>query len=78
MSTANRNTLFHKTEPGAEKNGRRICPINDDLAWTLTLATPWFDPSASLRTGKLTPGKTTLCAGPAGLTAGRRSHRHDA
>ena len=34
------NTLFHATELGAEKNGRRICPINDDLAWAYTLGTP--------------------------------------
>lgn len=34
------NTIFHPTELGAEKNGRRICPINDDLAWAYTLATP--------------------------------------
>ncbi len=87
MSTASRNTLFHPTETEAEKNGppawlrkgRHICPINDDLTWTYTLATPWFDPSASLlRTDKLTTGKTTLCAGPAGLAAQRRSKRHDA
>jgi hypothetical protein len=43
MSTSlksSRNTIFHPTELGAEKNGRRICPINDDLAWAYTLATP--------------------------------------
>ena len=34
------NTIFHATELGAEKNGRRICPINDDLAWAYTLTTP--------------------------------------
>ncbi len=34
------NTIFHATELGAEKNGRRICPINDDLAWAYTLGTP--------------------------------------
>jgi hypothetical protein len=54
MSTSlksSRNTIVHATELGAEKNGRRICPINDDLAWAHTWATPCFD----------TPGKTTLC-----------------
>jgi len=34
------NTIFHATELGAEKNGRRICPINNDLAWAYTLGTP--------------------------------------
>jgi len=34
------NTMFHPTELGAENNGRRICPINDDLAWAYTLGTP--------------------------------------
>ena len=67
---SSRNDIFHATELGAEKNGRRICPINDDLAWAYTWATPWFD--------KLTPGQTTLWSRPACLAAGRRSHRHDA
>ncbi len=43
MSTSlksSRNNLFHLPEQGAEKNGRRICPINDDLAWAYTLGTP--------------------------------------
>ncbi len=75
---AGRNTIFHATEPGAEKNGRRICPINDDLVLTLTFPTPWLDPSASLRTGKLTTSKATLFTRPACLAAGRRSQRHDA
>ena len=42
MSTSlksSRNNLFHLPEQGAEKNGRRICPINDDLAWAYTLGT---------------------------------------
>ena len=76
------NTIVHATELGAQKNGRHRGPINDDLTWAYTWATPWFDPKASLpsinsgpelvegRTGKLTIGKTTLCT--------RRSHRHDA
>jgi len=34
------NTIFHATELEAEKNGRRICPINDDLSWAYTLGTP--------------------------------------
>ncbi len=34
------NTTFHATELGAHKNGRRICPINDDLVLAYTLATP--------------------------------------
>jgi hypothetical protein len=32
--------IFHLPEPGAEKNDRHICPINDDLAWTLNWTTP--------------------------------------
>ncbi len=43
MSTglkSRRNNLFHLPEQEAEKNGRRICPINDDLAWAYTLGTP--------------------------------------
>ncbi len=31
---------FHLSERGAEKNGRRICPINDDLVWVNTWGTP--------------------------------------
>ncbi len=34
------NTIFHATGLGTEKNGRRICPINDDLAWAYTLGIP--------------------------------------
>ncbi len=43
MSTSlksSRNNLCHLPEQGAEKYGRRICPINDDLAWASTLGTP--------------------------------------
>jgi len=42
MSTSlksSRNNLCHRPEQGAEKYGRRICPINDDLAWAYTLGT---------------------------------------
>jgi hypothetical protein len=33
-------SIFHAIESGAEKNGRRICPTNDDLASAYTLGTP--------------------------------------
>ena len=65
MSTSlqsSRNTIFRLPEQGAEKNGRRINPINDDLGSTLTWTTP----------------QNSLCTRPACLAAGRRSHHHDA
>ena len=34
------NLIFHLPEQGAEKNDRRISPINDDLASALTWTTP--------------------------------------
>ena len=43
------NTIFHATELGAEKNGRRICPINDDLALTLTWRLPPKQPLCQVR-----------------------------
>jgi len=65
MSTSlksSRNPIFHPTEPGAQKNDRRICPINDDLALALT----WTTPQNSLFTWR------------ACRAAGRRSSHHDA
>ena len=56
------NTIFRLPVKGAEKNDRRISPINDDLVLPLTWTTP----------------QNSLCARPAGLAAGRRSDRHDA
>jgi hypothetical protein len=43
MSTSlksSRNDMVQLPEHEAEKNDRRICPINDDLAWTLAWTTP--------------------------------------
>jgi hypothetical protein len=54
------NDILTNLEKGAEKNGLRISPINDDLTSGNTLGTPGFDPSTSLRTGKLTTGKISL------------------
>lgn len=54
--------IFVRPGQPPRKNGRRICPINDDLSSAYTLATP----------------QNSLCAKPARLAAGRRSHRHDA
>ncbi len=34
------NLKFQLSERGAEKNGRRICPINDELVSVNTLGTP--------------------------------------
>jgi hypothetical protein len=31
---------FNLPEHGAQKNGRRICPINDDLPWVNTWGPP--------------------------------------
>ncbi len=65
MSTglkSSRITIFHLPEQGAEKNDRRISPINDDLASTLTWTTP----------------QNSLFTRPACLAAGRRSSHHDA
>lgn len=65
MSTSlqsRRNSIFRLSEQEAEKNGRHRGPINDDLASTLTWTTP----------------QNSLCARPACLAAGRRSHHHDA
>lgn len=44
------------------RNGFHKSFITNDLAWTLTRTTP----------------QNSLCARPACLAAGRRSHRHDA
>jgi len=44
------------------RNGFHKSFITNDLAWTLTWTTP----------------QNSLCARPACLAAGRRSHRHDA
>lgn len=65
MSTSlksSRNDMVHLPEHEADKNDRRICPINDDLAWTLSWTTP----------------QNSLCTRPACLAVGRRSHPHDA
>ena len=65
MSTSlnsSRNNIFRLPEQGAEKNGFRRSPRIDDLASTLTWTTP----------------QNNLCARPACLAAGRRSHYHDA
>ena len=35
-----KTSSFYSTDAQSRKNGRRICPINDAPAWTLTLATP--------------------------------------
>ena len=56
------NTIFRLPVKGAEKNDRRISPINDDLVLPLTWTTP----------------QNSLCPRPACLAAGRRSHSHDA
>jgi len=37
---SSRNDRVHLPEHEAEKNDRRICPINDDLAWTLAWRLP--------------------------------------
>jgi hypothetical protein len=42
------NLKFQLSEHGAQKNGRRICPINDDLVSVNTLGTP----KISLSTGR--------------------------
>jgi hypothetical protein len=42
------NLIFLLSERGAEKNGLRICPINDDLAPAYT----WATPKISLFTGR--------------------------
>lgn len=34
------NLNFRLRDRGAQKNGLRICPINDDLPWVKTWATP--------------------------------------
>jgi len=34
------NLKFQLSERGAQKNGLRICPINDDRAWVNTWGTP--------------------------------------
>lgn len=62
MSQSSRKDIFRLPEPGAQKNGRRICPINDDLGSAHTLGTPQNSPSTR----------------PVCLAAGRRSRRHDA
>jgi len=65
MSTSlksSRNNIFRLPEQEAEKNGFRICPINDDLASTLTWTTP----------------QNSFCARPACLAAGKRCSHHDA
>ncbi len=56
------STIFYTVELQAQKNGRRICPTNDDLTSAPTLATPQNSPSTR----------------PACLAAGRRFRRHDA
>ena len=37
---SSRNLIFHPPEKGAEKNGLRISPINDDLPSVNTWGTP--------------------------------------
>jgi len=41
-----RTLNFHLREHGVEKNGLRICPINDDLVSVHTLGTPQISPLA--------------------------------
>jgi hypothetical protein len=62
MSQSSHKDIFCLPELGEKKNGRRICPISDDLGSTHTLATPQNSPSTR----------------PACLAAQRRSRRHDA